>query len=182
MLLFYPFWGLLHISRYSIHQSETSLRDMVSFWPLGSRLSWPIYMRRPAGWTCPRHLMVSGLLYLESRDEPRRIVGVSCYMMIQYPYLAIHWLQSSFQGRFCFDFCPFFCKFVHFKLTITISIKKMPLHVFILKSCWVCPGISAFFLRISALSREFPPRKIDTFLHKVEQNQPKRYEIQSWPQ
>ena len=31
-------------------------------------------------------------------------------------------------------------------------------------------------------SRAFPPRKIDTFLRKVEQNQPRRYEIQNWPQ
>ena len=31
-------------------------------------------------------------------------------------------------------------------------------------------------------SREFPPRKIDKFSRKVEQNQPRRYEIQNWPQ
>ena len=96
--------------------------------------------------------MVSGLLYLESRDEPRRIVGVGCYMMIQYPYLAIHWLQSSFQGRFCFDFCPFFCKFVHFKLTITIS-RKNATSCFHFKVMLSLPG---YFRLFPAYFRPFP--------------------------
>ena len=78
------------------------------------------------------------------------------------PNIPGYWLQISF-GRFWFDFCPF-----SVDLPISeknISRKNSPLHVFMFESWWICPGISA--LLFTPFSREFPPRKTDTFLRKV---------------
>ena len=96
--------------------------------------------------------------------------------------LDIHWLQISFQGRFWFWFLSIFCKFDHFK--IKLPFQEQTYHFMFsflshVESARVFPPFSRVF---PPFSREFPPRKIDKFSRKVEQNQPRRYEIQNWPQ
>ena len=84
------------------------------------------------------------------------------YIIAISTYLDIHWLQISDQGRFWFDFCPVSLKFAHviqFQNQMIISRKNLPLHVLIFKSCWVCPGISAFFPGISAFFPQISAQK-----------------------
>ena len=92
-------------------------------------------------------------------------------------YLDIHWLQISDQGRFWFDFCPVSLKFAHFiqfQNQMIISRKNLPLHVLIFKSCWVCPGISAFFPGISAFFPQISAQKNRHIFTQRRSDQPKR--------
>ena len=71
-----------------------------------------------------------------------------------YIYIPGYSLVTNFwPGQMLVWFLSSFFKFVHFipfQTKMTISRKNLPLHVLIFKSCWVCPGISAFFPGISA--------------------------------
>ena len=71
-----------------------------------------------------------------------------------YMYIPGYSLVTNFwPGQILVWFLSSFFKFVHFipfQNKMTISRKNLPLHVLIFKSCWVCPGISAFFPGISA--------------------------------
>ena len=94
---------------------------------------------------------------------------LQCNGIYIYIHLDIHWLQISFQGRFWFDFCPFS---LDFKQKLPFQEKTYHFMFSFLshdESARVFPPFS----------RKFPPRKIDTFLRKVEEYQPKRYEIQN---
>ena len=92
------------------------------------------------------------LLCLQVTTAKSNLCNIILYYIIYilcYINLDIHWLQIAVQGRFGFDFRPFF-SFVHFNTKVTISKNIWPLHVFIFQSCWVCPGIYALFPGMSA--------------------------------
>jgi hypothetical protein len=94
----------------------------------------------------------------------------SCYMNITdknthaYVYiyiLDIHWLQISFQGRLWVDFCPF-------SVDLPLSKQKLPFQENKYHFMFSCLSHVESARVFPPFSREFPPRKIDTFLRKVE--------------
>ena len=72
----------------------------------------------------------------------RRTSGVSVLTFTK-TYLDIHWLQISVpKANVCLIPVHFF-RFLYFKINMAISRKDWLLHVFVVQSCWVWPGISA---------------------------------------
>ena len=96
-------------------------------------------------------------------------IHVYVYMCIYiYIYLDIHWLQISFQGRFWFDFWPFFGDLPISKQKWQFQENTCHFMFWFLshdESARVFPPFSRVF---PPFSREIPPKKIDTFLRKVE--------------
>ena len=80
-------------------------------------------------------------------------------------YIYVYNITGYFFGYKCLSMADFglisvqFLKICPFENKLTISRKNLPLHVFMFKTCCVCPGTSAFFPGNSPLFKENSTQK-----------------------